>query len=78
MVGIDQRAVRAKERAGDPAKCGPERVRVELVLEAERLCDRMAVIAEGRIVAMGAPRDLIAASGAATLEEMILKQTARA
>jgi ABC-2 type transport system ATP-binding protein len=46
--------------------------------EAERLCDRIAVIAQGRIVATGAPRDLIAASGAATLEDMILKQTARA
>jgi len=46
--------------------------------EAERLCDRIAVIAQGRTVATGAPRDLIAASGAATLEDMILKQTARA
>jgi len=46
--------------------------------EAERLCDRIAVIAQGRIVATGAPRELIAASGAATLEDMILKQTARA
>jgi len=46
--------------------------------EAERLCDRIAVIAEGRVLATGAPRDLIAASGAATLEDMILKQTARA
>ena len=46
--------------------------------EAERLCDRIAVIAQGRIVATGAPRDLIAASGAATLEDMILTQTARA
>jgi len=46
--------------------------------EAERLCDRIAVIAQGRIIATGAPRDLIAASGAATLEDMILTQTARA
>ena len=46
--------------------------------EAERLCDRIAVIAEGRIVASGTPRELIAASGAATLEDMILQQTARA
>jgi ABC-2 type transport system ATP-binding protein len=45
--------------------------------EAERLCDRIAVIAEGRIIASGAPRALIAASGAASLEEMILKQTAK-
>jgi ABC-2 type transport system ATP-binding protein len=46
--------------------------------EAERLCDRIAVIAQGRIIATGTPRDLIAASGAATLEDMILTQTARA
>jgi ABC-2 type transport system ATP-binding protein len=46
--------------------------------EAERLCDRIAVIARGRIIATGAPRDLIAAAGAATLEDMILAQTARA
>jgi ABC-2 type transport system ATP-binding protein len=46
--------------------------------EAERLCDRVAVIAQGRIIATGAPRDLIAASGAATLEDMILSQTGRA
>jgi ABC-2 type transport system ATP-binding protein len=46
--------------------------------EAERLCDRIAVIAQGRVLATGAPRNLIAASGAATLEDMILKQTARA
>ena len=45
--------------------------------EAERLCDRIAVIAKGRIIATGAPRDLIATSGAATLEDMILSQTAR-
>src|SRR4051812_42910902 len=44
--------------------------------EAERLCDRIALLAQGRIVATGAPRDLIAASGAATLEEMILQRTA--
>jgi ABC-2 type transport system ATP-binding protein len=46
--------------------------------EAERLCDRIAVIAKGRIVTTGAPRDLIAASGVATLEDMILAQTVRA
>jgi ABC-2 type transport system ATP-binding protein len=32
--------------------------------EAEQLCDRIATIDRGRIVAMGAPRDLIAASSA--------------
>ena len=45
--------------------------------EAEQLCDRIAVIAAGKIVACGTPRDLIAGSRAATLEDMILKLTAR-
>jgi len=44
--------------------------------EAERLCDRIAVIAEGRMVVTGSPRDLIAAAGVANLEELILKQMA--
>lgn len=42
--------------------------------EAEALCDRIAVMAEGRIVAMGSPQELIAGSGG-TLEEAILKLT---
>ena len=45
--------------------------------EAERLCDRLAVIAGGRIVATGAPKDLIAGSQGASLEDVILQLTAR-
>ena len=45
--------------------------------EAERLCDRLAVIAGGRIVATGTPRDLIAGSQGARLEDVILQLTAR-
>lgn len=41
--------------------------------EAEGLCDRVAVIAGGKILATGTPRDLIAQAGAATLEEVILQ-----
>jgi len=44
--------------------------------EAARLCDRIAVIAQGRIVATGAPGDLIAESGA-SLEDVILRLTAQ-
>jgi ABC-2 type transport system ATP-binding protein len=44
--------------------------------EAARLCDRVAVIARGQIVATGAPHDLIADSGA-SLEDVILRLTAR-
>ena len=39
------------------------------------MADRVAVIAHGRIVATGAPRDLIADSGA-SLEDVILRLTA--
>jgi ABC-2 type transport system ATP-binding protein len=41
--------------------------------EAERLCDRVAVIAGGRIVATGAPRELMAGG---SLEDVILRLTA--
>ncbi len=44
--------------------------------EAARLCDRVAVIAQGRIVATGAPRDLIAGPGE-SLEDAILRLTTR-
>lgn len=42
--------------------------------EAARLCDRVAVIARGRIVATGAPRALIAEYGG-SLEDAILRLT---
>lgn len=45
--------------------------------EAQRLCDRLAVIAAGRIVATGTPEDLIARSQGARLEDVILQLTAR-
>ena len=40
--------------------------------EAEQLCDRIAVIARGRIVAVGTPQELMAGSGA-SLEDVILR-----
>ena len=40
--------------------------------EAEQLCDRIAVIARGRIVAVGTPHELMAGSGA-SLEDVILR-----
>jgi ABC-2 type transport system ATP-binding protein len=45
--------------------------------EAERLCDRLAVIAGGRIVASGTPRELIYGAASASLEEVILQLMAR-
>jgi ABC-2 type transport system ATP-binding protein len=43
--------------------------------EAELLCDRIAVIAQGRIAATGTPAALIAGSG--SLEDAILALTGR-
>ena len=45
--------------------------------EAERLCDRLAVMAGGHIIAMGTPQDLIARSPSASLQDLILQLTAR-
>ena len=41
--------------------------------EAERLCDRVMMMTGGRIVASGSPRDLMAKSPSASLEELILQ-----
>lgn len=45
--------------------------------EAERLCDRVAIIAQGRIVACAAPSALIHAVPGASLEDVILHHTDR-
>jgi ABC-2 type transport system ATP-binding protein len=45
--------------------------------EAEQLCDRIGVIAKGRIVAQGDPKDLIAGSDASSLEDVVIKLTAK-
>mgnify|MGYP000001375217 CR=1 FL=1 len=42
--------------------------------EAERLCDRVAIIDQGRIIAIGAPRDLIANTFGASRIEIRLAQ----
>jgi ABC-2 type transport system ATP-binding protein len=46
--------------------------------EADRLCDRIAIVADGRIVAEGTPADLKAATGAVALEDVYLHSTGRA
>ena len=45
--------------------------------EAERLCDRLAIMDHGRIIAEGSPRALMAQHGQASLEEVFLKLTGR-
>ncbi|NUR87469.1 MAG: ABC transporter ATP-binding protein [Nonomuraea sp.] len=46
--------------------------------EAEALCDRIAVIDGGRVVALGTPGELVAAAGAAGLEDAYFALTGRA
>ncbi len=52
--------------------------------EAETLCDRVAIVDQGRVIAQGAPRDLIASLGAprvvthtGTLEDVFMALTGR-
>jgi ABC-2 type transport system ATP-binding protein len=48
-----------------------------LMEEAERLCDRVAVIDRGRLVALDSPRALIARAGTASLDDAFLRLTGR-
>ncbi len=41
--------------------------------EAERLCDRVAVMDHGRVIALGSPRELIASLGADHVIEMVVR-----
>jgi ABC-2 type transport system ATP-binding protein len=45
--------------------------------EAERLCDRLAIIDSGKIIAQGTPADLVASFGVATLDDLFLKLAGR-
>ena len=40
--------------------------------EAERLCDRVAIVDHGRVIALGTPRELIASLGAEQVVEIRL------
>jgi len=40
--------------------------------EAERLCDRVAIVDHGRVIALGTPRELIASLGAGHVIEFAL------
>ncbi|MGC5054206.1 ABC transporter ATP-binding protein [Micromonospora sp. DT48] len=45
--------------------------------EVERLCDRVAVLDAGRVVALGTPADLITRAGTATLDDAFVALTGR-
>lgn len=45
--------------------------------EVERLCDRVAVVDAGRVVALGAPAALVEDAGCVTLDEAYLALTGR-
>ena len=45
--------------------------------EAERLCDRLAIIDAGTIIALGTPAELVASFGVATLDDLFLKLAGR-
>jgi ABC-2 type transport system ATP-binding protein len=49
-----------------------------LMDEAQRLCDRVAVVDRGRLVALDTPRALVRRAGAADLDEAFLALTGRA
>jgi ABC-2 type transport system ATP-binding protein len=44
--------------------------------EAERLCDRVAILDHGKVIALGSPRDLIASLGAEHVVEFTLAESA--
>ncbi len=48
-------------------------ISTHLMNEAQRLCDRVAIIHQGRLQAVGAPADLISQTGAANLEEAFVR-----
>ena len=43
------------------------------MLEVEYLCDRIALLSKGRVVAMGTPRDLMSKYGVRNLEEVFVR-----
>src|SRR6266446_3219340 len=46
----------------------------DIIEEAERLCDRVAIIDHGKVIALGSPRELKARSGGATRIEVRLSK----
>ncbi len=62
--------------AGFRARGGTVLLTTHYMEEAERLCDRVAVIDRGRIIALGSPAELIASLGAEHVVEFALEDGA--
>lgn len=79
MVGLDPRSSHIlKELMAEHTKAGNTVLFSTHVLEvAEKLCDRVAIMKEGKIVAEGAVADLRAERGGESLESIFLGMTAR-
>ncbi|HLO03409.1 MAG TPA: ABC transporter ATP-binding protein [Symbiobacteriaceae bacterium] len=79
MVGLDPRSAHIlKELMAEHTKAGNTVLFSTHVLEvAEKLCDRVAIMKEGQIVAQGAVADLRAERGGESLESIFLGMTAR-
>lgn len=76
-TGLDPRARRATWEQVERLRDGGRTVVVVThdMEEAERLCDRIALIDLGRVVALGAPAALVAEHGSAGLEDVFLAHT---
>lgn len=74
MSGLDPKArARVKDRLfALRANGGTLFFTSHALADVEEICDRIAVLHEGRIAFIGPPRDLVGATGAATLERAFL------
>ena len=77
MVGLDPRAAfLLKEEMKNQARRGATVFFSTHVLEvAEKLCDRVGIISKGRLLAEGAPEELLNRTGEHSLEEVFLEMT---
>ncbi|MBB4911039.1 ABC transporter ATP-binding protein [Actinophytocola algeriensis] len=74
-TGLDPRARRRVWAAIDALREETVLLVSHAMDEVERLCDRVAVLDHGRIVALGPPAELIAKAGASSLEETFMALT---
>ena len=64
-------------RASSGASGGTILLTTHYMDEAERLCDRVAIVDHGKVIALGTPRELIASLGAEHVVEFALAEAAR-